>query len=151
MDALLDAVEATVSLGVREMCSRVNADAKSFERAADTLKRTAQLILSGETLRKIVESDGKLALQLTESGELSPNWEARLCIGPDGRSLVYLSSDGFMVRLITNAEKVSRRQKVVQKRRASPKKRRALPPSKKGADQGYKEFKAVSGMIRGRS
>ena len=42
-DALLDAVEATVSLGVREMCSRVNADAKSFDRAAGTLKRTAQV------------------------------------------------------------------------------------------------------------
>ena len=67
----MDAAEATVSLGVREMCSRVNANAKSFERAADNLKRTAQLILSGETLRMIVESDGKLALQLTESGELS--------------------------------------------------------------------------------
>jgi hypothetical protein len=143
VDVLLDAAEATVSLGVREMCSRVNANAKSFERAADNLKRTAQLILSGETLRMIVESDGKLALQLTESGELSPNWAARLCPGPDGRSLVYLSSDGFMVRLITNAEKVSRRQKVVQKRRACPKKRRPLPPGKKGADQGYKEFKAV--------
>jgi hypothetical protein len=142
-DALLDAVEATVSLGVREMCGRVNGDSKSFERAAETLKRTAQLTLSDETLRKIVESDGKLALQLAESGELSPNWAAKLCIGPDGRSLVYLSSDGFMVRLITNAEKVSRREKVVQKRRSSPGKHRSLPPRKKGADLPYKEFKAV--------
>ena len=59
-DALLDCVEATVSMGAREMCSRVNADSRSFDRAAQTLKRTAQLSLSDESLRKIVESDGKL-------------------------------------------------------------------------------------------
>ena len=63
-----------------------------------------------------MEADGRLALQLTESGELSPDWTAKLCLGPDGRSLVYLSSDGFMVPLITNDEKVSRREKVVRKR-----------------------------------
>lgn len=142
-DGLLDAVEATVSLGVREMCSRVNADAKSFERAAENLKRTAQLRLSDEALRTIVEGDGQLALQLAESGELSPDWAAKLCLGPDGRSLVYMSSDGFMVPLITNAEKVSRREKVVRKRRTCGKKRRPLPPRKKGTDQRYKEFKAV--------
>jgi hypothetical protein len=142
-DALLDCVEATVSLGAREMCSRVNADSRSFDRAAQTLKRTAQLNLSDESLRKIVESDGQLTLQLAESGELSPNWTGQLCVGPDGRSLVYLSSDGFMVPLITNAEKVARREKVVQKRRRCGKKRKPLPPRKQGTDQRYKEFKAV--------
>jgi hypothetical protein len=142
-DALLDAVEATVSLGVREMCSRVNADAKSFVRAAGILGRTAQISISHEALRQIVESDGKLALELSHSGELSPNWGARLCPGPDGKSLVYISSDGFMVPLITNAEKVSRREKTVKKRRASGKKHRPLPRVKKGTDQRYKEFKAV--------
>lgn len=97
-DALLDCVEATVSMGAREMCSRVNADSRSFDRAAQTLKRTAQLSLS---------------------------------------------SDGFMVPLITNAEKVARREKVVQKRRRCGKKRKPLPPRKRGTDQRYKEFKAV--------
>lgn len=142
-DAMLDAVEATVSLGVREMCVRVNADSKSFDRAAAILGRTAQLSLSGEALRKIVECDGKLVLQLSESGELSPNWSSRLCIGPEGRSLVYLSSDGFTVPLITNEEKVTRREKVVAKRRRCGKKRRPLPPRKSGTDEKYKEFKAV--------
>jgi len=142
-DALLDAVEATVSLGVREMCSRVNSNAKSFHRAAQTLDRTAQVTLSHETLRQIVESDGRLALELSRSGELSPDWTARLCPGPDGKSLVYLSSDGFMVPLITHAEKVSRREKVVEKRRASGRKHPPLPRIKTGTDQRYKEFKAV--------
>ena len=85
-DVLIDLTEATVSLGVREMCARVNADAKSFNRAAATLDRTAQVKLSGEALRTVVESDGQLVLQLTESGELMPNWSSRLCIGPGGRS-----------------------------------------------------------------
>jgi hypothetical protein len=135
--------EATVSLGAREMCARVNADSKSFDRAAATLKRTAELSLSDEALRVIVESDGKLVLQLTEAGELMPDWTSRLCLGPDGGTLVYLSSDGFMVPLITNAEKIARREKVVQKRRTCGKKRRPLPARKRGTDQPYKEFKAV--------
>jgi len=142
-DALLDAVETTVSLGVREMCSSVNAGAKSFVRAAETLERAAQISLSHESLRKLVESDGTLALELSQSGELSPNWAARLCPGPDGKSLVYLSSDGFMVPLITHAEKVSRRDKTVKQRRADGKKHPPLPRIKKGTDQRYKEFKAV--------
>ena len=46
VDKLLDAAEATVSVGVREMCSRLNTGAKSFARAAENLERTAQLRIS---------------------------------------------------------------------------------------------------------
>jgi len=144
VDVLLDAAEATVSAGVREMCSRVNAEAKSFERAAANLERTAQLRISRETLRQIVESDGKLALRLSESGGLAPDWKAKDCVGPDGKSLVYLSSDGFMAPLVTQAEKQKRRKQVLERRQRCGKKRRALGPVKRGADQRYKEFKAVA-------
>jgi hypothetical protein len=144
VDPLLDAAEATVSVGVREMCSRVNADAKSFARAAANLERTAQLRISREALRQIVESDGKRALELSESGELAPDWKARDCAGPDGKSLVYLSSDGFMVPLVTQAEKRKRRQQALVQRRRCGQKRRALTRMKRGADQRYKEFKAVA-------
>ncbi len=143
IDALLDAAEATVSLGVREMCSRLNAGARSFAKAADNLQRAAQLTLSRESLRKIVETDGKRALRLSASGELVPQWTAKDCKGSHGKSLVYLSSDGFMVRLMTDAEKKARRKQVLQRRRRCGKKRRALPPRKRGVDQRYKEFKAV--------
>ena len=144
MDALLDAAEAAVSVGVREMCSRLNAGAKSFARAAENLERTAQLRISREALRQIVESDGKLALRLSESGELAPAWKAKDCPGPDGKSLVYLSSDGFTAPLVTQAEKEKRRKQVLAKRRRCGKKRRALTRIKRGADQRYKEFKAVA-------
>lgn len=143
VDKLLDSAEATVSLGVREMCSRLNAGASSFDRAAANLARTAQLRISRETLRQIVERDGKLALHLSESGELAPDWKAKDCAGPQGQSLAYLSSDGFTVPLVTQAEKTKRRKQVLAKRQRCGKKRRALTRVKRGADQRYKEFKAV--------
>jgi hypothetical protein len=143
MDALLDAAEATVSVGVREMCSRLNTGAKSFARAAENLDRTAQLRISRETLRQIVENDGKLALRLSDSEGVMPDWKAQDCLGPEGKSLVYLSSDGFMVPLITDTEKKKRRAQARAKRRRCGKKRRPLPQAKRGVDQRYKEFKAV--------
>jgi hypothetical protein len=144
VDALLDAAEATVSVGVREMCSRVNSQAGSFARAADNLERTAQLRISREALRQIVENDGKLALRLSEAGEVSPTWKAKDCLGPEGKSLVYLSSDGFTAPMVTQAEKEKRRKQVLAKRRRCGKKRRALRKIKRGADQRYKEFKVVA-------
>jgi hypothetical protein len=144
VDQLLDAAEATISLGVREMCSRLNTGAKSFARAADNLERTAQVRISRETLRQIVEGDGKLALALSQSGELAPDWKAKDCPGPDGKSLIYLSSDGFMVPLVTQAEKQERRRQAKAKRQRCGKKCRPLVPAKRGADQRYKEFKAVT-------
>jgi hypothetical protein len=144
VDKLLDAAEAAVSVGVREMGSRVNSEAGSFARAAENLERTAQLRISRETLRQIVENDGKLALRLSESGALAPAWKAKDCPGPEGKSLVYLSSDGFTAPLVTRAEKEKRRKQVLAKRRRCGKKRRVLPRIKRGADQRYKEFKAVA-------
>lgn len=125
------------------MCSRLNAGAGSFAKAADNLKRAAQLTLSHESLRKLVEADGKRALRLSASGALAPQWRAQDCKGSHGKSLVYLSSDGFMAPLVTDAEKKKRRKQVVGRRRRCGKKRRRLPPRKHGADQRYKEFKAV--------
>jgi len=143
-DTLLDAAEATVSLGVREMCSRLNAAAKSFAKAAENLVRVAQIPISRETLRKIVENDGKLALQLNQTGDLAVEWTARDCPGPQGKSLVYMSSDGFTAPLVTDAEKHRRRQQVLQRRRRCGKKRRPLGRLKRGAAQRYKEFKVVA-------
>jgi hypothetical protein len=144
MDRLLDAAEATVSVGVREMCSRVGVEAKSFARAAENLARTAQVRISRELLRQIVEGDGKSAVALSPSGELTPDWKAKDCAGPDGKSLIYLSSDGFTVPLVTDAEKQARRQQVRAKRRRRGKRCRPLGPVRRGADQRYKEFKAVA-------
>ena len=59
----LDTVESTISLGVREMACRLNGDGKNFDKAAANLARTAQVALSGETLRSLVEAEGQRVLR----------------------------------------------------------------------------------------
>jgi hypothetical protein len=43
LDSWLETVESTISLGVREMACRLNADGKIFDKAAANLARTAQV------------------------------------------------------------------------------------------------------------
>ena len=59
------------------------------------------------------------------------------------KTRVYAGCDGVMVPVVTEAEKVKRREKVKAKRRRSGKKRRPLPPRKRGADNAWKEFKVA--------
>jgi hypothetical protein len=61
----------------------------------------------------------------------------------EGKTRIYTGSDGVMVPVITQAEKLKRRAKVKEKRRKCGQKRRPLPPLRKGADQSWKEFKLV--------
>jgi hypothetical protein len=49
-----------------------------------------------------------------------------------------------MVPIITDAEKMKRRTKVSQKRQKSGKEFRPLPARRKGANESYKEFKAIT-------
>jgi len=120
LDVLVDAAEATVSVGVRDLCCRLNGNGKSFDRAAENLAKSTQVSMSSEKLREVVEAEGKRALALAKSGELGPDWMAMDCmvVHPQGRevSRVYLGADGFMTPLAT---------------------------AKKGADGPWKEFKAV--------
>ena len=146
LDAWLDTVESTISLGVREMACRLNGDGKNFDKAAANLARTAQVPLCGETLRVLVETEGKRVLQAQRSGHLPLDWSAADCTtgAHPETTRVYLGSDGVMVPLVTDAEKLTRRQEVKQKRRQRGCKARPLPPRKAGADQHYKEFKIVA-------
>src|SRR5262249_57128601 len=43
LDRWVDAAEASISLGVREMACRLNGDSKNFDKAAANLARTAQV------------------------------------------------------------------------------------------------------------
>jgi hypothetical protein len=145
LDAWLDAFESTISLGVREMACRLNGDGKNFDKAAANLARTAQVALSGETLRALVETEGKRVLQAQRSGQLPLDWSAADCrVEGQTATRIYVGSDGVMVPLVTDAEKTTRRQKVKEKRRRRGRKARPLPPRKAGADQHYKEFKIVA-------
>jgi hypothetical protein len=144
VDQWLEIAEATISLGVREMACRLNGDGKNFDKAAANLARTAQVRLSGETLRVLVEAEGKRVLQAQRSGQLQIDWSALDCQTEQGTTRVYFGADGVTVPLVTDAEKLSRRQKVKQKRRRRGKKSQPLPPRKVGADQRYKEFKIIA-------
>jgi len=144
LDPWLGTVEGAISLGVREMACRLNADGKNFDKAADNLKRTAQICVSGETLRTLVETEGKRVLQAQRSGQLRVEWSATDCRTDAKTTRLYVGSDGVMVPLVTDAEKATRREKVKQKRRHRGKKARPLLPRRTGADQRYKEFKIVA-------
>jgi hypothetical protein len=147
LDGWVDVAEATISLGVREMACRLNGDGKNFDKAAANLARTAQVELSGETLRVLVESEGRQvvrAQQAAQATQAPVGWSASDCPTAAGPTRVYFGSDGVQVPLVTDAEKRARRHQIKAKRRRRGKKARPLPAAKAGADQQYKEFKIVA-------
>jgi hypothetical protein len=151
IDAVLDAAEATISLAARELACRLNQNASNFDKAAENLAHAAQVRMSGETLRRLVEAEGKAVLAVGRAGTLVIGWTAADCRTRDaadptkrGPARVYLGCDGVLVPMVTDAEKVARRKAVRQKRRRRGTKARPLPPARAGADQGYKEFKIVA-------
>lgn len=140
---------STVTVGVREMACRLNNDAASFEKAADNLLRTAQLEMSSETLRLLVEDEGRRVIAAQQAGVLPTAFTAQDCTVPDApdQTRMYAGVDGVMVALITEAEQKKRREKTVQKRReltAKGRTLRPLPPRRSGSDLPYKEFKTVT-------
>src|SRR3954470_18423721 len=150
LDCWLDQAEDTVSVGLREMTCRLNLASRNFDKAAENLARAAQVQLSGELLRQVVESEGKAIQAAAKAGRLPVEWDQSDCpaLDKDGqetdKTRVYLGSDGVMVPVLTDAEKQARRQKVKVKRRQRGKKCKPLPRAKKGADQSYKEVKIVT-------
>ena len=151
VDRLLDLGESAVSVGVRQLCCRVAADARSFARAAGNLLHTAQVRVSEELLRQVVEGEGKAVLAAQEHEQLEIDWSAAQCrtAAPGGAevSRVYASADGVMVPVTTAAEKLKRRRTVLRRRRETRRRGRRRPglgPVKSGADQRYKQFNVTS-------
>jgi hypothetical protein len=150
LDAWLDLAQTAVSLGARELACRLNQASRSFAKAADNLARAAQIRLSDELLRQVVEAEGKAVLAAQRAGQLTISWAAADCPVPDAAgnptatTRVYLGSDGVMLPLVTATEKQTRRTRVKQRRRRCGRKCRPLPRVKRGTDQCYKEFKIVT-------
>ena len=145
---LLDAVEDTVSLAVRELCCRLGIAGGSFARSTDNLRQASCLRMSEDLFRQVVESEGKAVLKAAAEELLPVDWSAKECLveKPDGqkKSLVYTSADGVLVPATTQAEKDKRRATVKRKRQAksAPRgvKRARLSAVKLGADQRYKQL-----------
>jgi hypothetical protein len=152
VDRLLDVAESAVSVGVRELCCREGTDSRSFARASENLAEAAQLQVSEEALRQIVESEGKAVLSAAEDEQLEIDWSASDCktTTPQGQevSRIYASGDGVLVPVTTQAEKLKRRATVLKKRREKRARRGHRRPRlgavKRGADGRYKQFNVVS-------
>jgi hypothetical protein len=132
------------------MACRLNAASRNFDKAAENVARAAQIHLSGEFLRQVVESEGKAIQAAARAGDLPIDWAAQDCPALDkegeetARSRVYLGSDGVMVPHVTQKEKQTRRERIKAKRRRRGKKCKPLLRAKKGADGPFKEFKIVT-------
>lgn len=141
-----------MSVGVRRLCCELGLDARSFERATQRLKGAAQLAMSEEQFRQIVERDGKAAVALSASEELEAGWLASECktLTPDGQEIsrVYGSADGVMVPTATQEEKDKRRVNVLERRKRMPRAQRRplakLAAVGKGTDQRYKQIYVTS-------
>jgi hypothetical protein len=154
-DALIDTQHATVTVGVREMSARLNNGQRGFNAVAENLARTAQVILSAEQVRLLVEEDGREVLRQQRNGTLSPAFQASDCRIPadaqatvDARPRTLAAALGHkpitrMVPVISEVEKALRRKKVLEKRQKRGKKCRPLPARRRGATGPYREFKVV--------
>ena len=140
VDRWLGIVDCRFSPGVREMCCR-EALHCPFDVVSENLHRTAQLSLSGETVRTIVENQGRSVLAAQRSGTLGPSFTAADCTD----QTMITRSDGVMVPLVTEEQKRKRRQTESAKRQQQGRgstARRGRP--KGGSDGAYKEFKVLS-------
>jgi hypothetical protein len=140
IDRLIGIAAGKVSLGVRQMCCRAAVSQQGFAKASEHLKDLAQLSVSYERLRQVVESEGQLVLEVQRKGLLSAEFGVEDCkTSPNGPKRLYVGTDGVMVPMVTEAEKNKRRKSRGPKRAGSRRRR-----MRKGADNAYKEFKIAT-------
>ena len=136
-DQWLGMNEGRYSVGVRELCCREAAHS-DFRTAAEDLAWVGQIQVSPETLRGIVETEGRRALSQQRSGTLGPAWTAQDCrSGPQEPTCVVAGADGVMVPQVTEAEKEKRRKRRGRRQKGQAPRR----PIRRGSDLPYKEFK----------
>lgn len=122
------------------MCCRAAISQQGFSKAAEHLHHLAQLRISKERMRGIVESEGQSVLALEHQGLLGPGFRLEDCrCSPDGLKRLYVGMDGVKVPMVTETEKNKRRNRRGPKRPGS--KRRRMH---RGADNRYKEFKVAT-------
>lgn len=166
IDALLDEAEKNFTRGVREMLCRLNQSSSSFVKTAQNIARLAAIDISGESVRQLVEYEGRMVSNQLTHGHIKIGWSATDCLLEDDAqsnaqvsiaatpepanqprtpapTRVYLGCDGVKVPVVTQAEKTKRRATIKLQRCRSGKKRRPLPKPRAGSDQQYKEARIV--------
>lgn len=140
MDILLGMESSNHSLGVREICCRESLN-NAFVPASGNIKRLAQLDISSSVVRKIVEHEGSVISQAQHRGHADPDFKAEDCTD----QTLITGTDGVMVPLVTQEQKLRRRKTQAAKRKKEKRKStaKAYRP-RKGSDGPYKEFKVVA-------
>lgn len=140
VDDWLGLQEGRYSLGVRQLCCREAADS-DFRTAAEDLAWVGQIHLSPETVRQIVEAEGRRVVGQQQTGALGPTWTAADCRSRATEPTCLITGmDGVMVPLVTEAEKHKRRKGRARRRKGQPRRRRMA----RGSDLPYKEFKLAA-------
>jgi hypothetical protein len=130
-------------VAARELCCRVATAGVSFAKAVENLDRLGHIRIGREWMREIAEGEGRAVVTAREAGTLRPPWQANECVvNSGGLTRVMVGSDGVMVPVITEAEKVKRRENL-ERKRAGKRIRRVGRHRRRvrGSDQAYKEFK----------
>ena len=139
VDTWLGLGESRYSVGVRQLCCREAADS-DFRTAAEDLASVGQIDLSPETVRQIVEAEGRQVVRQQQTGAWGPTWTAADCRrAPTEPTCLISGMDGVMVPLVTEAEKQKRRKG--RARRQGQLRRRRMA---RGSDLPYKEFKIAA-------
>lgn len=133
-------LEHSLSPGLREMCCLESLDS-SFSSVARSLKRTAQLTLSEDRIRRVVEAEGKNVVHVQKRGVLPASLSAADC--SDG--VMVTGADGVFVPVVPESQKARRRDTEARKRKAQRRRstRRQGRP-KTGADGEFKEAKVLT-------
>ena len=130
----------SVSPGVREMCSLESLDS-SFANVSRSLKRTAQLTLSEDRIRRVVEAEGQTVIRAQRSGSIPASFTAKDCC--DG--VMVTGADGVFVPVVPETQKARRRATEAKKRKAEARRSTRRPGRpKKGADGDCKEAKVLA-------
>jgi hypothetical protein len=140
VDQWLGLTEQRFSPGVRELCCR-EALHCSFEVASENLHRTAQLSLSGSTIRQMAERQGRGVLAAQQNASLRPAFTACQCTA----QTLITGTDGVMVPMVTEQQKQKRRatesaKRITHARSSTARVGRPTP----GSDGPYKEFKVLT-------
>lgn len=144
LDEFLDQAQRTLTRGLLEMLCRLNQCSSSFAKTAENLKRLTTIEISAETVRQVIEAEGRAAAVAMRRGRIDFGWGAADCDTEEGATRVYLGCDGVKVPVVTDAEKHKRREKTKARRRRSGKRRKPLPAARPGADQSFKEARVVA-------
>jgi hypothetical protein len=140
LDGWLGIGHFSVSVGVRQMCCQEALDS-SFGNVVRSLKTLAELTLSEDRIRRLVEAEGRMVQSLRKTTALGASFTAADC--SDG--VLVSGADGVFVPVVSEAQK-ARRRATEAKKRAIEERRSTRQPGrpKRGADGDYKEAKLAT-------